>query len=110
MVPETTPNVVLPKAVSGQLNCGVFLKLNASARNCTLMRSMTLKYLATAKSAFFWEPARSSLSRRGELPIVYGAGAENAAILNQCSCVWCAFVTSDPFVTFGYCVPNPYWL
>ena len=42
--------------------------------------------------------------------MVYGAGAEKAAVLNQCSGVWFAIVTSEPLVTFGYCVPKPYWL
>src|SRR5262249_51585067 len=110
MVLETTPNVVLPKVVSGQLNCGVLVRLNASARNCTLMLSRTLKFLDTATSAFFCCDARSSLRRRGEFPMVYGAGAENAAVLNQRSGVRSGKATSAPRVTFGYCVPNPYWL
>src|ERR1051325_5108505 len=83
MVLVTTPKVVLPKAVSGQANWGVLVKLNASARNCTLARSWTLKYFASETSAFFCCAARSSFRRRGELPIVYTAGAEKAAVLNQ---------------------------
>src|SRR5258706_13903856 len=42
--------------------------------------------------------------------MVYGAGAEKAAVLNQCSGERLASATSAPFVTFGYCVPKPYWL
>src|SRR3954471_14538883 len=61
-------------------------------------------------SAFFCCDARSSFNLRGEFPMVYGAGAENAAVLNHRSGVRFASATSDPFVTFGYCVPNPYWL
>src|SRR3954469_24992296 len=42
--------------------------------------------------------------------MVYGAGAENAAVLNHLSGVRSETETSDPLVTFGYCVPKPYWL
>src|SRR5262249_23187865 len=106
----TTPNVVLPNAVSGQLNWGVFVRLNASARNCARMRSLLRKFLATEMSRFFCLSARSSLIRRGELPTVYGAGAENAAVLNQRSGVRFSTDTSLAFVRLGYCVPKPYWL
>jgi hypothetical protein len=70
MLVETTPKVVLPNIVSGQPNCRVFVRLKASAQNSARARSRILKFLETAISAFFCGAARSSLRRRGELPIV----------------------------------------
>src|SRR4051794_36408816 len=83
-----TPNWFELMVVFGIPKTTWFRMLNASARNCTVMRSMGLNILKSEKSRFCDDGARTSGRVRATLPNVKAAGCENTEVLKYCLSLW----------------------
>src|SRR5262245_45970621 len=83
VVPVTLPKSPEEMSVLARPNCGVFVRLNISARNCAFHRSPYRKFLRMATSACLVGPKRMVGTHRVALPISYVPGRVNADVLNQ---------------------------
>src|SRR5262249_13241199 len=108
VVPETFPKSELPTVVFARPNCGVFVMLNISPRNCAFHRSRNRKFFRIAKSACLVGPKRMLGDQRVMLPISYVPGAVKAAVLNQRSGIGFSSAAVFRSATFGRCTWNPY--
>src|SRR5215475_8228677 len=102
---EIEPNAVLPSTTLGAASGGVFVKLNASARNSTFARSLTFVRLISATSAFRYAGPRTGL--RELLPIVKIGAITNALVSNHLDVERCDAGNSGFEIRLGRCVPNP---
>src|SRR5437763_2901968 len=80
---DILPKSGAPTVVEAFPYCGVFVKLNISARYWSFARSKNWKFLPNARSALCCVSNRMFGTHRGALPIVYAAGCVTAAVLNQ---------------------------
>src|SRR5579871_4300912 len=94
------------------------MKLNASARNCSLAFSLMLVFLLIDRSRLTTPGSRTSGNTRPRLPYVNGGGFTNTAVLNHSAIVGLLSLADWP-VEFGRlarllfapltCVGKPTW-
>src|SRR5579862_4791243 len=95
------PKFAWPKTAIGALGSSVLVKLNASARNCNVILSLTLNSRWMLKSMYHVPGANNVF--RPRLPHVLAGCATNAAGLNHSLTDW--FATRGEDTTFGRLVP-----
>src|SRR6185437_8537274 len=80
--------------VFGRPKCGVFVRLNASARNCMCKRSTNCVSLTSEKSRLCTLGLRTDPMVRDTLPNFHGSGRLNASVLNH-SLTFCELERED---------------